>query len=38
VAAILHTGLDAIEDMTLADLYAWHTEAVRVFKLMEGNR
>jgi len=36
VAAILHTGLDVIESMTLAELIAWHAEAARVFKMMEG--
>jgi hypothetical protein len=38
VAAILHTGLDAVETMTLADLYEWHAEAARVFKLMQGEK
>jgi len=31
---VLHTGLDVIEGMTLAELTAWHAEAARVFKLM----
>jgi len=38
VAAILHTGLDVLERMTPGELYAWHAEAVRVFKLTHGDR
>ncbi len=38
MAAILHTGLDVVEDMTVADLLAWHSEAKRVFKLLYEGR